>query len=147
MPEVFSAHLPGYEIWPRGWTIGPDSRLTNLSRNGRVKYLQEHLPEMLRFGWIEDQQVMGWYVDNLKSEKISEVRSRIQEDFNRQQITSEVLAIVTYLLSPTNRAGYAGESLWHLPWRQRLIGPKLWGTSENGSSRKWGQIFWFSKSK
>jgi len=55
---------------------------------------------MLRFGWIEDQQVMGWYVDNLKSEKISEVRSRAQEDFNRQQITSEVLALVTYLLFP-----------------------------------------------
>jgi len=101
MPEVFSANLPGYEIWPRGWTIGPDSRLTNLSRNGRVKYLQEHLPEMLRFGWIEDQQMMRWYVDNLKPEKISEVRSRAQEDFNRQQITSEVLALVTYLLSPS----------------------------------------------
>ena len=101
MPEVFSAHLPGYEIWPRGWTIGPDSRLTNLSRNGRVKYLQEHLPEMLRFGWIEDQQMMRGYVDNLKPEKISDVRSRAQEDFNRQQITSEVLALVTYLLSPS----------------------------------------------
>jgi hypothetical protein len=64
---------------------------------GRLKYLIEHLPKMLELGWIENQLVMGWYETNLKAGKAAEVRARAQADFQQNLITSEVLALMTYL--------------------------------------------------
>jgi hypothetical protein len=40
---------------------------------------------------------MGWYEMNLKAGKTAEVRARADADFKRKLITSEVLALMTYL--------------------------------------------------
>jgi hypothetical protein len=85
------------DAWPHGWTIGPDERMAKMSLEERLKYLVERLPKMLELGWIENQKVMGWYETNLKAGKAAEVRARAEADFRRNLITSEVLALMTYL--------------------------------------------------
>jgi hypothetical protein len=85
------------DAWPHGWTIGPDERLAKMSLRERLDYLVEKLPKMLELGWIDNEKVMGWYEMNLKAGKTAEVRARADADFKRKLITSEVLALMTYL--------------------------------------------------
>jgi len=97
LPDAFLDVIVRHDAWPRGYTIGPDERLAKMSLEGRLKYLVEHLPQMLELGWIENQKVMDWYEANLKAGKAAEVRARAEIDFKRNLITSEVLALMTYL--------------------------------------------------
>ena len=53
---------------------------------------------MLRLGWMEDGTVLQWYKHNLDAGKAAEVRTRAQADFQKNLITSEVLALMTLLL-------------------------------------------------
>jgi hypothetical protein len=97
MPFVLEQLILGRDAWPRGWTIGPDERLAKMSLDERLNYLTDNLPKMLELGWIENSKVMQWYEANLKAGKTSEVRARAEADFKRNLITSEVLALMTYL--------------------------------------------------
>jgi hypothetical protein len=96
-PTVLENLYLGHDAWPHGWTIGPDERLAKMSLDERLKYLTDNLPKMLELGWIENPKVMQWYEANLKAGKTSEVRARADADFKRNLITSEVLALMTYL--------------------------------------------------
>jgi len=97
MPPILAEQLPRHKVWPHGWTIGPDERLAKMSVEERLKYLVERLPQMLELGWIENQKVMGWYETNLKAGKAAEVRARAAADFKKNLVTSEVLALMTFL--------------------------------------------------
>jgi hypothetical protein len=96
-PEVFRPLMLGRDAWPHGYTIGPDERLAKMGLQGRLNYLIIRLPQMLELGWIENEKVMQWYKDNLKPAKAAEVRARAKADFDKKLITSEVLALMTYL--------------------------------------------------
>ena len=97
-PDVLVDAIHKYNwMVPQGYTIGPDERLAKMSLKERLKYLVERLPQMLELGWIENQKVMQWYETNLKTGKVAEVRSRAEADFKKNVITSEVLALMTYL--------------------------------------------------
>lgn len=96
-PTVLENLYLGHDAWPRGYTIGPDERLAKMSIEERLKYLVVRLPQMLELGWIENQKVMGWYEANLKAGKAAEVRAAAEADFKRNLITSEVLALMTYV--------------------------------------------------
>ncbi|MBI1983269.1 MAG: hypothetical protein HYS61_03630, partial [Acidobacteria bacterium] len=80
-----------------GYTIGPDERLAKMGLQGRLNYLIIRLPQMLELGWIENEKVMQWYKENIIAGKTSEVRARAKSDFQKSLITSEVLALMTYL--------------------------------------------------
>jgi hypothetical protein len=96
-PGVLEDLYLGRDAWPHGYTIGPDERLGKMSVKERSNYLVQHLPQMLELGWIENQKVMQWYETNLKAGKVAEVRARAEADFKKNLITSEVLALMTYL--------------------------------------------------
>jgi hypothetical protein len=96
-PTVLENLYLGHDAWPHGYTIGPDERLAKMSLAARLKYLVERLPQMLELGWIESQKVMQWYETNLKAGKVAEVRARAEADFKKNLITSEVVALMTYL--------------------------------------------------
>jgi hypothetical protein len=97
-PTVLENLYLGHDAWPHGWTIGPDERLAKMSLKGRRNYLIEHLPKMLELGWIENQAVMQWYKENLRAGKAVEVQAQAQKDFEKDLISSEVLALMTFLL-------------------------------------------------
>jgi hypothetical protein len=97
-PTVLENLYLGHDAWPHGYTIGPDERLGKMSLKERSNYLVEHLPQVLELGWMENQKVMQWYETNLKAGKVAEVRARTQKDFEKKLITSEVYALMTYLL-------------------------------------------------
>lgn len=96
-PNVLEDLYLRHDAWPHGYTIGPDERLAKMSPKERTNYLVERLPQMLELGWIENQKVMQWYETNLKAGKVAEVRARAEADFKKNLITSEVLALMTYL--------------------------------------------------
>jgi len=98
LPEVFlyETNLPNKESWPSGYTIGPDSRLAGFSRAEKVKYMVDHLPEMLRLGWIRDRKVMQWYQENLRPGERERIRTQAREDTQKGLITTEVLALLSY---------------------------------------------------
>jgi hypothetical protein len=97
-PTVLENLYLGHDAWPQGYTIGPDERLAKMSLKERQNYLIERLPKMLELGWIENQAVMQWYKQSLEAGKTSEVRTRAKADLDRNLITSEVVALITYLL-------------------------------------------------
>lgn len=96
-PTVLENLYLGHDAWPQGYTIAPDERLAKMGLQGRLNYLIIRLPQMLELGWIENQSVMQWYKENLAAGKAAEVRARAETDFKRNLITSEVLALMTYL--------------------------------------------------
>jgi hypothetical protein len=96
-PAGFESLMLRRDAWPHGYTIGPDDRLAKMGLQGRLNYLGMRLPQMLELGWIENERVMQWYKENLLSGKTAEVRARAEADFKRNLITSEVLALMTYL--------------------------------------------------
>ncbi len=99
LPDAFLDVIVRHDAWPHGYTIGPDERLAKMSLEGRLKYLVEHLPQMLELGWIENEKVMQRYNEELAAGKGAEVRARARAkaDFDRKLITSEALALMTYL--------------------------------------------------
>ena len=97
-PTVIESLYLRPDAWPHGYTIGPDERMAKMSLKERSNYLVQHLPQMLELGWIQNKPTMQWYMDNLRAGKTAEVRTRAQKDFEKKLITSEVLALMTYLL-------------------------------------------------
>jgi hypothetical protein len=96
-PSVLEDLFLGRDAWPQGYTIGPDERLAKMSLKERSSYLVQHLPQMLELGWMENQKVMAWYETSLRAGKAAEVRARAETDSKKNLITSEVLALMTYL--------------------------------------------------
>src|SRR5205807_1342135 len=50
MPQELENILPGYEIWPRGYTVVEN--LKSLSRTEHCKYLLERLSQFQSLGWM-----------------------------------------------------------------------------------------------
>jgi hypothetical protein len=96
-PSVLQNLFLGRDAWPHGYTIGPDERLAKMGLQGRLNYLIIRLPQMLELGWIENEQVLQWYKEKVAAGKTAEVRARAKADFDKKLITSEVLALMTYL--------------------------------------------------
>ena len=85
--------LPGYEDFPKGYTIGPIESLKPLSSSDRVKYVLEHLPQFRDLGWLTEDAFTR-YQQLLKTNDLTPVFNRLDEDLKSEQITSEVFAII-----------------------------------------------------
>lgn len=93
MPSVLEDLLPGYEDFPKGYTIGPVGNISMLSNAERTKYLLDELPQFNKSGWITDD-VMQKYVEQLKAGNLDSVLGNIQNDLKSEAITTEVFGIV-----------------------------------------------------
>ncbi len=93
IPWELDALIPGYEEWPRGYTIGPRDNLKALSATEHAKYLLDLLPQMQKLGWITDQ-ARRWYAQNLPRSDFDAVLRRAEQDLKSEQITSEVFAMI-----------------------------------------------------
>ena len=81
---------------PRGYTIGPDERLKDLSVSKRTQYLLDKLPQFRKLGWMTDEALRR-YEQQLQSGSLVEISKRAEQDLKAEQITSEVFAIVQAL--------------------------------------------------
>jgi hypothetical protein len=93
MPTELEDMLPGYEEWPRGYTVGPTESLKNLSPSEHAKYILERLPQLEKLGWIT-KTARRWYEQNLRSDNLNAVFKRAEQDLKSEQITSEVFAMI-----------------------------------------------------
>ena len=92
-PQELENVLPGYEAWPRGYTIGPIDQLKAFSVNKRAKYLRIRLAQFKQLGWIA-AELAPWYEQNLQGNQLGQVFKRAMEDFKAGKITSELLAMI-----------------------------------------------------
>jgi hypothetical protein len=93
MPFALESLLPGYEEWPRGYTIGPNEGLKSLEPSERAKHLLDSLPHFQKAGWITDS-VLRQYERHLRSGDLKAVSKRADQDLKDEQITTEVFAII-----------------------------------------------------
>lgn len=93
MPPEIDDALPGYEVLPRGYTIGPVDTLRNASPTQRANYLLERLPQLQEIGWITPS-ARQWYETNLRSNNFQAIIERAERDLQAEQITSEVFALI-----------------------------------------------------
>lgn len=93
MPTELENVMPGYEGWPKGYTIGPVSTLTSLSPKQRANYIVDRLPEFEKAGWITPD-AREWYEKRLKQEDFGAVLRRAEEDLKSERITTEVYGIL-----------------------------------------------------
>jgi hypothetical protein len=93
MPMALENLLPGYEDFPKGYTIGPIESLKPLSSSDRVKYVLEHLPQFRDLGWLTEDAFTR-YQQLLKTNDLTPVFNWLDEDLKSEQITSEVFAII-----------------------------------------------------
>lgn len=93
MPQELENVLPGYEIWPSGYTIGPIDKLKTLSPSERANYLVKLLPKFKEIGWIT-ADALRWYQQNLSRDGMGAVHDRAELDFSEGNITSEVVAMI-----------------------------------------------------
>jgi hypothetical protein len=93
MPQELDDMIPGYEEWPRGYSIGPLDTLKSVPPNEYVKYIVERLPQFEKLGWMTSA-ARQWYEKNLKTGNLDAVFGRAAEDLKSEQITSEVFAMI-----------------------------------------------------
>jgi hypothetical protein len=93
MPSALENLLPGYEEFPKGYTIGPNESLKTLSSSDRVKYVLEKLPQIRDLGWITAEAFVR-YQQLLKTNDLTSVLNHLDEDLKSEQITSEVFVII-----------------------------------------------------
>ena len=93
MPAALENLLPGYNDFPKGYTIGPIESLKALSSADRVKYVLEKLPQFRDLGWITED-AFARYQQLLKTGDLTPVLNRLDDDLKSEQITTEVLAII-----------------------------------------------------
>lgn len=92
MPAALANLLPGYNDFPKGYTIGPVENLKTLSSSDRVKYVLEKLPQFRDLGWITEE-AFARYQQSLKTNDLTSVSNRLDEDLKSEQITTEVFAL------------------------------------------------------
>ena len=85
--------MPGYEEWPKGYTVGPVDKLKTFSKLEQTKYLLDNLPQFRQLGWMTDE-ALSQYEQHLKSGDLEAVAKRIERDLKDEQITTEVFAII-----------------------------------------------------
>lgn len=93
MPQELENVLPGYEDWPRGYTIGPNGNLKSLPKEERIQDILAWLPQFQKLGWITPD-ALRWYERNLRSNNFEEVLKRTDQDLTTGRITTEVFAII-----------------------------------------------------
>ena len=91
MPQELENILPGYEIWPRGYTVVEN--LKSLSRTEHCKYLLERLSQFQRLGWM-NSNARRRYAQALSSNNIAEILKQLDQDLSSQQITTEVYGMI-----------------------------------------------------
>lgn len=93
IPQDLQALLQGYNEYPHGYTVGPDERLKNLSRDERAKYVLDKLPQFQKLGWMTEE-ASRFYEQTLKSGDFGRLSQRAEQDLKEQQITPEVFAVL-----------------------------------------------------
>ncbi len=88
-PQELENVLPGYEIWPHGYTVGPNDQLKTFTRHERMNYISRLLPQMREIGWLT-RTVSRSYETYLSSDNLNGLVQRANEDFKRGIITSEL---------------------------------------------------------
>jgi len=85
--------LPGYKIWPSGYTIGPVDYLKSFSPIEQAKYLLERLPQFQKLGWMT-ANVRGWYEQNLTGSNYERLLARANQDLRAGKVTTEFFDMV-----------------------------------------------------
>lgn len=93
MPSALGNLLPGYEDYPKGYTVGPVDNTSSFSDTERIKYLLDKLPLFKKSGWITDD-IMQKYDKLLKAGDLDSILRRIENDLKSEAITTEVFAVV-----------------------------------------------------
>lgn len=92
MPSELEDALPGYEVLPSGYTVGPVAFLSSLSHNERVSYILDKMAQFENLGWITPA-ARSWYEKNLRSSIVS-AQEQAHRDLDSEQISSEVFAMI-----------------------------------------------------
>jgi hypothetical protein len=93
MPQELENVLPGYEIWPRGLTLGPHDWLKSATTADKVSYIKKIIPRMRELGWLTASK-SRWYEQNLGGQNLSLILQRVEDDFRSGEITSEVRDLI-----------------------------------------------------
>lgn len=93
MPQELENVLPGYEIWPSGYTIGPIGNLKTLSPAERAKYVLQQLPRFKELGWMT-ADAFRWYQQNLNRIDLATISQHAEQDLGAGNITNEVLLMI-----------------------------------------------------
>lgn len=92
MPSELEDAIPGYEVWPSGYTVGPVASLSSLSQSQRINYLLDKMLQFEKLGWITPA-ARNWYEKNLNS-NLEAAQKRAHNDLHSEQISSEVFAMI-----------------------------------------------------
>lgn len=95
MPSELEDAIPGYDIWPSGYTVGPVASLNSLSADQRASYILDKMIQFEKLGWITSAS-RRWYEKNLRTD-VDAAQQRARSDLDSEQISSEVFAIIQAL--------------------------------------------------
>lgn len=92
MPSELEEAIPGYDVWPSGYTVGPVTFLNSLSQNERTSYILDNMVRFENLGWITPS-ARSWYEKNLRNNIVSAQKQTLR-DLDSEQISSEVFAMI-----------------------------------------------------
>lgn len=93
MPQELENILPGYEIWPRCFTLGPHDWLKTASTNDKISYIKKLVPRMRELGWMTASR-SRWYEQTLDDKNLRVILQQVEDDFTKGEITSEVRDLI-----------------------------------------------------
>ena len=95
-PSELEAEIPVNTDLAHGYTLGPDSRLSKISKEEKIKYLQENLSKFWEAGWMSIGTRQN-YENILKTGDLEKVWVKAQKDFENRFISNEVFQIIKHL--------------------------------------------------
>lgn len=93
MPQELENILPGYEVWPRGLTLGPHDWLKTASAKDKISYIKKLVPRMRELGWLTASKSV-WYEQNLDEKNLRVILQHAEDDLRNGEITSEVRDLI-----------------------------------------------------
>lgn len=93
MPYELESALGGYNVLPKGYTIGPIDKLKTMATEERAKYLLDLLPKFQEIGWMTSE-VRPCYQGMLTRNDLAATLKRAEQDLKAERIASEVYSII-----------------------------------------------------
>jgi hypothetical protein len=98
MPSALENLLPGYEDFPKGYTIGPVEDLKRFTTEERMKYMVEKLPQFRKAGWITDDAAVR-YERLLKKNQTAGLVTSVDQDLQSEQVLPEFAALIRSMVN------------------------------------------------
>ena len=107
LPPQLEDRMLRSDAWPMGFTIGPSDSSRLQTRQGRITYAASEFDRLVELGWLDAQLTEEYQAAFAREGKgaDSSIEELLQRDMQRQRITPEFAALLSFLPPSAHEIG------------------------------------------